>query len=938
MTHEDRELLLSLQRQQADIQQTLDRLNAELAALQARANAVAPEDHSHLPPLPEFHHLPPVPEPPLEPTEPVFPPLPPPHEPAFHSQPPQPPSIPIPTAAPKPSIELRVGRWLTRLGAVLIVIAFVLVDNYFQLHKLLGPWGKLGLGAAVSMILVTIGQRVERKQTHLLFWGRTVMAAGLAGLYVTFYAACSLEGLRVIHSPFLSGLLLLSWSVYVFLLAERKKSQVLSLGAITLAYFSSAINPVNSFTLAADLLLAITAVAFLIRNSWVALSYFSLVGTYAILLRRLILDQNYELVLDTSRTLHFWPYVTYLYGAWLIFTAAVILSQAPTFRGGKRLAFLSLNNGALAGLLALTAYISGYGYSTMGWALLDTGFVFLLASRVAGFVDIDPGEVMAAYAAQGLALITAGIMVVFTGITRGVLLMLETFFLGLAAAFSSDRILIVSTYFSAFFATLFLVWEVSVQGHHPWLLGFGGAAVLFYNAWWSRGEIRHSPLSRSTIVLSSSYYITLALGLLFAVLGSQLSDPALPPVLALTALVLTFSIYYVSLYELPPLAQTFLIAAQGIVLFRADTGEDFPWWTTGIVAATTLLLTTWWTRQRVTRSGSWTHALTLVYALALVGLTCETLHPYASPQRWMVETSFLSIAFLAYGAFTRTWSIAAMGQVFLAIALCYFFFPPGSSETFPWTWTAALVPIVVVLATARATHKWLRLSPELSKSWREALSLLAYGYQLLALGMVIRWIFALVPALNQVPAFLLLGTILLAFAVRRGNTFGIRCSFVLSTIGMLLYFKNLDTSAHAMSTWINGIATLCFLAQPALLRHSPTPLISKVEQWALILFSIVTGWVFLSVWILTRITPFYLTMGWALYALFLFLFGLLVRERRFRWCGLAIFIAAIIRVGCYDFWGLSSGYRVLTFIVLAFISFGLGYIILRYADRAKTWL
>ncbi len=141
-----------------------------------------------------------------------------------------------------------------------------------------------------------------------------------------------------------------------------------------------------------------------------------------------------------------------------------------------------------------------------------------------------------------------------------------------------------------------------------------------------------------------------------------------------------------------------------------------------------------------------------------------------------------------------------------------------------------------------------------------------------------------------------------------------------------------------MSTWINGVAILCFLAQPALLRHSPTPLISKIEQWALILFSIGTGWIFLSTWILTRSTPFYLTMVWALYALFLFLLGLLIRERRFRWCGLAIFIAAIVRVGCYDFWGFSNGYKALTFVVLAFISFGLGYIILRYADRAKTWL
>ncbi len=129
----------------------------------------------------------------------------------------------------------------------------------------------------------------------------------------------------------------------------------------------------------------------------------------------------------------------------------------------------------------------------MGWCLLDIGILFLVTSRFAGFTEIDPVEMMGAYAAQGLALVTGGIMIVYTGITRGVLLLIETFFLGVAAAFSGDRILTVTTYFTAFFATLFLIWEISINAHHPWMLGFGGAAVMLINAWSSRGEVRNSP-------------------------------------------------------------------------------------------------------------------------------------------------------------------------------------------------------------------------------------------------------------------------------------------------------------------------------------------------------------------------------------------------------------------------------------------------------------
>ncbi len=149
--------------------------------------------------------------------------------------------------------------------------------------------------------------------------------------------------------------------------------------------------------------------------------------------------------------------------------------RPPTFRGGKRLAFLSLNNGGLVGLLLLTTVISGYGHGPCGWVLIGAGLAFLLVSRFAGWASIEPERVMTAYAAQGLALVTAGIVVLYTGITRGVILMIETFFLGLAARFNRDIVLISSAYVSAFFATLFLIWEISVNSHHPWLLGFGGA-------------------------------------------------------------------------------------------------------------------------------------------------------------------------------------------------------------------------------------------------------------------------------------------------------------------------------------------------------------------------------------------------------------------------------------------------------------------------------
>ena len=935
MIPEDRELLLSLRRQQADLQQMLERLNARLEALEARADASAPGPAPLFPPLPSAVAFPPIPTAPHAAAEPAalaFPPIPtasPSHAAAAdHGLPP----VPTTPATSKPSFEFQVGRWLARIGAVVLVLAFAFfaawADVTYHLHERLGAIGKFGIMGLAGMVVIAVGQRFERNKTIPRFFAWTVLAAGLGCLYVTLYSAYYSEHLRITASPLIAGLLLLAWSIYVLLLAERKNSQLLAVCSVTLAYISSAINPVVGFTMVADLILAATAAAFLLRSGWAALSMFSLVGTYLALLRRLVIDDSGELVLDTSRTLHYWPYAIYLIFAWLIFTGAAIFTSAPTFQRGRRLAFLSLNNAGLAGLLALTAYIAGYGDSAIGWTLLNTGIVFLVASRVAGFAENDPVDIMGAYAAQGLALVTGGIMVVYTGITRGVLLLIEAFLLGVAGAFSGDRILTVSTYVASFFATLFLIWEIAVNAHHPWLLGFGGAAVMLINAWNSRSEVRDSPVARSTVVLSTSCYCILAVGLIATALATKLGDATLPPALALAALVLTFSIYQFSIYELPPIAQTLLISAQVLVLFPAETGEELPWWTTAWVAVVTLLLVTWWARQRITRTGGWTILLTFLYALALAGLAHQTIRPYLDAQGWMIGASLLSFVFLCYGAFTRVWAVAAVGQIFLALSLYHFFFPPDRN-VFPWSWSAAVVPMLVAFSTGRAANNWVNLFTEIPEPWRRAMHFVACGYMLLALAALIRLVFGVVPALDQVAAFFFLGTLVLSRSVRHASAFGVRCSFALSILGMLLYFGHLAEQAHAMATFLNGLAVLLFLAQAALLRHEGKSLVTAPESWALIVFSALASWIFVSAWVWTRFSPGDLTLGWALDALLLFLFGLLVREPRLRWCGLVVIAATILRVICYDVWGLPTAYRAITLGFLALVLLGIGLVLVQ---------
>jgi hypothetical protein len=919
MTNEDRDLLQRLRAEEEDLRRALAQIGARLDQLEVRAGAnglptVPPPIPSFsdrlpagsLPPLPPsiIEHaasgaLPPLPVTPFVP--PILPAIP------AAELPPIPAAAPPPPPA-KPPIEFRLGPWLTRLGALFFVLTLISLDAVFHLHHYLGRAGQLGLMGGVSVVLVALGRRLERR--HLRAYGRTLMAAGLGGLYFTCYAATAIPPWQLVTNPIVGGIVLLLWSAYVFDLARRGRSQPLALLALVLAYVSSSLNPVTRFTLAADLILAGTAVLFFLRFGWRILLSFSLAGTYLAIARRLLINENNELVFDTSRALAFAPHAVYLVAAWGAFTAAVLLGRA--FR--TKVVFLTVNNALGAGLLALAAIICGYGSDRTGAVLLLSGAALLAISVYAAR---RVPELAGAYLAQGLALATGGVMMVFLGATRSILLLTETLFLGMAGAITRSRVLTVSAAAIAFFTTTFLLWTISVEVRHPWLLGVAGAAVMLKCAWWTRQRIRAPHFA-----WPATLYSALGLTLLGALLTNQLDAAELPPTLALFALAATLIGFALRLGELPPVAQIMLLAAQGLALFPTENGEPVTGWSAGLVMIATLAMIF------VVRR-TWLRALDSLYALALVGLIYHAVRPEVTGQVWMIEASLLAIFFLAVGAISRIWSLAWMGQIFLAVAVWHFF---QRVPTQPW---AALVPLTAVFATGRAIHRWLHAFPGFTGMRRQAFRTLAFFYQLVALLMLVDALVALLPQPDLAPTFLLLGTLVLMLNARKSRAFGMRCSFVLSGLGALIILFAPGLSAV---TFFSAFGMLLFLVQPSILARAPKPTGTVSEAWLLILVSSVTGWVFIAGHAAARFGGGAITASWAIYALLLFLVGLMLRERRQRWCGLCILLAAILRVFAVDFWALSGGFRVLTFIVLTFITLGMGYLYARHAGRFKTLL
>src|SRR5581483_11227339 len=203
------------------------------------------------------------------------------------TEPPPPLKSAAPAGAPRPkesSLELRVGTvWLVRFGIVMVLTALGLFGAYAYQNYIprLGPGGKVGMLYFASFALLGVGTWLQRKEEKLRNYAHVLVAGGLAAVYFTTFAAYHVTALRIIHSALTDGTLLLVWAGFIVWLADRKKSEIMALFAVLLAYYSSAITHAELFTLYSNLVLTLAAVFFLVRNRWATLSFASLAGTYA---------------------------------------------------------------------------------------------------------------------------------------------------------------------------------------------------------------------------------------------------------------------------------------------------------------------------------------------------------------------------------------------------------------------------------------------------------------------------------------------------------------------------------------------------------------------------------------------------------------------------------------------------------------------------------
>ncbi|MEO6035635.1 MAG: DUF2339 domain-containing protein [Verrucomicrobiota bacterium] len=841
-----------------------------------------------------------------------------------------------PAAAPdaKGSFEMRLGTyWLVRVGIVLLLtwtvfFARYAYQNYFG-H--LGPLGKVLLMYGASGLLLGAGTFLQRKQPKesLRNYGQVLFAGGLALVYFTTYAAHHVANLRVISNAVLDGALLLGWTAFIVWIADRKKSEVLALFAIGLAYYTSIITTIGLFTLYSNLLLTVAAVFFLLRNRWTRLSFTSLVATYvAFVFWRFYSGEGW---LWSWRTQEVWKGNWFLAGYWVVFTASTFLSREEAATKSFRVPFLTLNNSAFFGLVVASMYRVQHGNFwkfSIGFGAVLIGLAWLARRVLAKDAEVKNG-----YLTQGLLLVTLGIISYFSGLRLALVLAAESVVLFILGSARGNLFLQAGAYVAAALATL---WGFSGMVAAPEILtGCAIAGLLLFNAFWARRKFTGTE-GKTVLHPPSVYFVLLALLLGMITTWENCPRESLAPVLAIETLLFTASIYLMRTPELVAFGQSYLIFAQ---LFwigeRTYKPIHSPWWNSAILIVATLALSHWWQRQkRVAVSMDVRNLLLGFYALAVTGVLVIWLKPIFTPEVWVALTCLLAVALTIYGIVTRFWLLAATAQIVMFLSIGSFF---SLLTSINLTWYLALSPIVTLSLIGGTLGRFAWAETSAAKT---VISFTAI-YRWTALLMTLAWVYQYIPPYEQFWVLMLLGTAIFLLAAWLQNREMFFFSAVLFLAGLGVFLVR-SPHREMIFHWPSFLALLVLPALQQLTRRHPEkfPLITPEIHAATIVTGAVLFWIYLSrlVTQTSQGAHFFLTASWAGLALVFFVAGLLLKERIYRWSGLAILGCAVARVFLSDVWKLETIYRILSFMALGLVLLVLGFLYNKYQEKFKDWI
>jgi len=785
---------------------------------------------------------------------------------------------------------------------IVLLTGLVLLGNlaYQSFIAHFGAVGKLAVMYLGGAALLAVGFWLERRMEKVRNYARVLMAGGAATIYYTTYAAHFVASLRVIESPLLAGSLLLGLAGAFAWFAERRRAPGIAFTAILLAYYTSAINPAAPFTLFSNVLLAALAAFLLIRHQWFGISWLALVGSYASFL---------YWRLQTGDSADFWSGHGFLAAYWLIFTLAVFVNRARAFPLVQRGFFLTVNNAAF---FALAAPAVAARYPHEFWVFcLGFGGLLLALAAVARRIKRDEPGFDGTYLAQGILMVTLGLIGKFTGYQLGLILAIES-----AALLFLSRFRHAALY-QLFAALAGIAAFVLALDHSPELSRIGIAGLLLGNVlqlkWIRQSFGRFDP---GALVFGLAGMILTGI-----VLGHRFGGPEWIFAFTLAGLVFSAAGYFGRIPEIVALAQFYpaLALVQAIAL-----GPDLP--AAAPFLAGALILMHGWQKQRAF-SPVVAKSMETLYALALsLVVYLWLLDRGTGPEKMFVFLA-AGLGFLLYGCGFRVWSLAVCSQIFTITGVYYFLDLLFAKPMVPWFVTLGGLALIAVQATITRRIPHLQTG---TARW------LAFGYRAAVALLGLVWLLVVLPAEWRSFSLMLLAGLIFIPAARRRSSEYLVYAF---GFGVMSLAASAAALAEPFSVYqVLTFALLLLLQQMGRRLLAATPYFPAVLQNLMSLVGILGLWVETSRWAHQGEAGVALTLVWALVAFVVLGLGFILRERTYRLMGLLILSIAVGHVFLIDVWKMGQLAGILSIIGLAVILLLLGFVYNRFSEQIKKWL
>lgn len=284
--------------------------------------------------------------------------------------------------------EVFVGRHLNKIGIAFLVIGCALALLYqFQYFS---PLLKVLSGILGGALLIFGGERFEKNNPALAWYGRALIGGGWALSYFSIFAAHNFDSVRIISSATVDVVLLLAVAGGAVCHSLKYQSQTITGITLTLAFLTICLSPASSFSMLACALLVAALSALALKLKWFNLLVYGecvLYGVYLTFILPQIMSGNNAIFGMSAAEGNYFTGLAFSTFCWLALNLVIFTLKARDKSQCDRLVVATLINSFAYLPTALFLMTADHPEMRFGF-MLSVGLAYLMSSTSANRKDM----------------------------------------------------------------------------------------------------------------------------------------------------------------------------------------------------------------------------------------------------------------------------------------------------------------------------------------------------------------------------------------------------------------------------------------------------------------------------------------------------------------------------------------------------------------------